>query len=58
MHAVIFLAVVVHSYDDNVFVYNYNPRGPIKSDSSVYYSSEKDVDVDVDVDEYFDWDSA
>ena len=56
MHAVIVVAVVVHSDDDNVFVCSYNPRSPMKSDSSAYYSSEKDVDVDVDVDvdEYFD----
>ena len=50
MHAVIGTAVVIYLDDDNVFVYDDDPRDPMKSDDGAYYGVEKGVDVDVDVD--------
>ena len=50
MHAAIGAEVVVDLENDSIFVYNADPRDPMKSDDGAYYGVEKDVDVDVDVD--------
>ena len=42
------LQLVVDLDDDNVFIYNDEPREPMIADDGAYYGFEKDVDVDVD----------
>ena len=46
MHAAIGVAVVVDLDDDNLFVYDNDPREPMKSNSDEYYGFGKDIDVD------------
>ena len=50
MHAVIGTAVVIYLDDDNVFVYDDDPRDPMKDNDGEYYGFEKDLDVDEAVD--------
>ena len=49
MHADIGETVVFDLVDDNVFIYDNDPREHMKYDSA-YYGFEKDVDMDEDVD--------
>ena len=44
------MAVVVDLDNDNLFVYDDEPRDPIKYDDGAYYGFEKDVGVDESVD--------
>ena len=46
MHAVIGAAVVVYLYNENVFIYDNEPRDPMKDGNGAYYGFEKDMDVD------------
>ena len=46
MHASIGTMVVTDPDGENVFIYDDNPRDPMKSYDDEYYGFEKDVDVD------------
>ena len=50
MYAVIGVAVVIDLGNDNVFIYNDEPRDSMKSDNVSYDGFEKDLDVDEVVD--------
>ena len=49
MHAAIGEVVVVDFENDNVLVYNYELRYPMKADNGAYCGFEKDVDMNQDV---------
>ena len=45
IHASIVAAVVIYQNDDNVFIYNNEPRDTMKENDVTYYGFEKDLDV-------------
>ena len=46
MHAVIDTGLITDPEDDNLFVYNDDPRDPMKSNDGAYSLFQKDIDVD------------